>query len=72
MKRAHVIVTDADYVFVMEAWADRTTQEVRVEPTEQLLADLRTLAEECVVGDIPSIRNAAARVLALLPKEDEQ
>ena len=40
MKRAHVIVTDADYVFVEEAWTTRTTLSRVIRPSEQLLADL--------------------------------
>jgi hypothetical protein len=65
VKRAYVIVTDADYVFVTEAWTDRTTQEARVEPSEQLLADLRTLTEESLMSGFEDVRVAAARVRAL-------
>ena len=64
-------MTDADYVFLTEAWTDRTTQEARIEPSEQLLADLHTLTTECMHNGLASVRNAAARVRAATG-EDEQ
>ena len=77
MKRAAIITTDADYVFLEEAWTDRTTLSRAIGPSEQLLVDLRMLAylaaEDGDLSDVPAEewREIAARVRALLPKEDE-
>lgn len=76
MSRAVIIVTDGLYVDGVTlrkgvGGAADVAEDVWLETSPQLLADLRTLTTECLHGDLASLRDAAARVRALLPGEGE-
>ena len=80
MKRAAVLVTDAESALVTfvhselggsgepESNMPAPFRHFRVELSEQLLADLRALVDAGL--SLYDCRSAAARVRALLPKED--
>ena len=72
MKRAVLVVTDAPVLVLTETWLDLMQRETDLEPSEQLLADLRTLTTRPIgPAGWGEWHDAAARVRALLPEEDE-
>ena len=70
MSRAALIITDADSIS-WDTYEDGHVYGVTTsaDPSEQLLADLRTLTDAYTPR--PAWGAAAARVRALLPKEDD-
>jgi hypothetical protein len=74
VKRAVVIVTEADTLSIYEGYANNPDWRPRkpeyIDPEEQLLADLLVMSAECSASDVPHLQNAAARVREWLPRED--
>jgi hypothetical protein len=79
VNKAAIVIVEGDYASVTEEWFENgrvtASSAYGIEPSEQLLADLRLLVTERV-GDVSDeewaeVLAAAARVRVLLPKENK-